>query len=76
MNRTKTSLMLPKCLTPQIKNLARTMGISQSDLVSMALAMLLVQFGPLEKTPLKRKQRINEASKVFQSLLEVARESI
>lgn len=70
--RTKTSLMLPNRLTPEVEKVRAMLGVSKSDFAAMGMALLAVHLAPLEKTPRKREQLLAALEREFQKIFKEA----
>lgn len=75
MERVKTSLMVSKQLIQALDEARDMIGVSKSDLMSIALAFYLVHHSVLLKSPRKRRKQILEIQKAFQELVLKALES-
>lgn len=72
MERVKTSLTIPKQLISAMDEARSLIGVSKSDLMSIALAFYLVHNSTLQDSPRKRRQQILQIQKSFQELVSKA----
>jgi hypothetical protein len=76
IERKKTSYMISKVLSLELAEMSRVLGVGKSDLVSMGIALALVQFAPLQRTPMKRHMLRRKVSEEFQKICAEAEEKL
>lgn len=74
VTKVKTSLRISVTVLRNASIIGEAMGMGRGDLVSLALALMVVRFGVLIPGQRKRKQLLDEVECEVQSLLHAARD--